>query len=313
MTDPVIQAVDVTKRYGEVLGLNGFTATIGPGITGLIGPNGAGKSTFFRLLVGQLKVDAGDLRVLGYNPWGEGEFRRMVGYCPEHSTLFEWMTARDFLTSLLRVDGFPKAEAHARATEAIATVGLSEAQDRRLVTYSKGMRQRVKLAQSIAHDPALILLDEPLNGVDPVGRAAVMSLLRRLQRSGRHVLVSSHVLYEVERLTDQIVMITNGRVIAYGDLHRIRSLIDAHPHVIDIETPDPRGVARVLASMDHVVSIEFPGEGRLRVQSRSPEEFYGALPGLVVREGLDIRAVGSADDNLDAVFRYLSEGGHGPR
>ena len=308
MTDPVIQAMDVTKRYGEVLGLNGFNATIGPGITGLIGPNGAGKSTLFRLLVGQLKVDAGELSILGYNPWGEGEFRRKVGYCPEHSTLLEWMTARDFVTSLLRVDGFPKEEAIERATRAIATVGLTEAQDRALATYSKGMRQRIKLAQSIAHDPELILLDEPLNGVDPVGRATVMSLLRKLQQSGRHVLVSSHVLYEVERLTDQIVMITNGRAIAEGDLHRIRDLIDAHPHVIDIETPDPRRVARVLSTMDHVVSVEFPGEGRLRVRSRSPEEFYRALPGLVVQEGLDIRAVGSADDNLDAVFRYLSEG-----
>ena len=308
MTDPVIQAMDVTKRYGEVLGLNGFNATIGPGITGLIGPNGAGKSTLFRLLVGQLKVDAGELRILGYNPWGEGEFRRKVGYCPEHSTLLEWMTARDFVTSLLRVDGFPKEEAIERATRAIATVGLTEAQDRALATYSKGMRQRIKLAQSIAHDPELILLDEPLNGVDPVGRATVMSLLRKLQQSGRHVLVSSHVLYEVERLTDQIVMITNGRAIAEGDLHRIRDLIDAHPHVIDIETPDPRRVARVLSTMDHVVSVEFPGDGRLRVRSRSPEEFYRALPGLVVQEGLDIRAVGSADDNLDAVFRYLSEG-----
>jgi len=308
VTDPVIQAMDVTKRYGEVLGLNGFNATIGPGITGLIGPNGAGKSTLFRLLVGQLKVDAGELRILGYNPWGEGEFRRKVGYCPEHSTLLEWMTARDFVTSLLRVDGFPKEEAIERATRAIATVGLTEAQDRALATYSKGMRQRIKLAQSIAHDPELILLDEPLNGVDPVGRATVMSLLRKLQQSGRHVLVSSHVLYEVERLTDQIVMITNGRAIAEGDLHRIRDLIDAHPHVIDIETPDPRRVARVLSTMDHVVSVEFPGDGRLRVRSRSPEEFYRALPGLVVQEGLDIRAVGSADDNLDAVFRYLSEG-----
>ncbi|HYB77112.1 MAG TPA: ABC transporter ATP-binding protein [Thermoplasmata archaeon] len=304
----MIQAMDVTKRYGEVLGLIGFNATIGPGITGLIGPNGAGKSTLFRLLVGQLKVDAGELRILGYNPWGEGEFRRKVGYCPEHSTLLEWMTARDFVTSLLRVDGFPKEEAIERATRAIATVGLTEAQDRALATYSKGMRQRIKLAQSIAHDPELILLDEPLNGVDPVGRATVMSLLRKLQQSGRHVLVSSHVLYEVERLTDQIVMITNGRAIAEGDLHRIRDLIDAHPHVIDIETPDPRRVARVLSTMDHVVSVEFPGDGRLRVRSRSPEEFYRALPGLVVQEGLDIRAVGSADDNLDAVFRYLSEG-----
>jgi len=310
MTDPVILAEAVTKRYGEVLGLNGFSAAIGPGITGLIGPNGAGKSTLFRLLVGQLKVDAGSLRVFGHGTWGEGEFRRRVGYCPEHSALFEWMTGRDFVTSLLRVDGFSTSDAEERAAKAIEAVGLAEAQDRRLGTFSKGMRQRIKLAQSIAHDPELILLDEPLNGVDPLGRAAVMTLLRRLQEGGRHVLVSSHVLYEVERMTDQIVMISNGRAIAQGDLHRIRSLIDEHPHVIELETPDPRGVARVLGGMDHVVSIEFTGENRLRVRSRSPEEFYRSLPALVVQDHLDIRAVGSTDDNLDAVFRYLSEGGH---
>ncbi|HYA71217.1 MAG TPA: ABC transporter ATP-binding protein [Thermoplasmata archaeon] len=310
MSDPVILAESVTKRYGEVLGLNGFSAAIGPGITGLIGPNGAGKSTLYRLLVGQLKADAGNLRVFGHTTWGEGEFRRRVGYCPEHSALFEWMSGRDFVTSLLRVDGFSKADAEERAARAITAVSLLEAQDRRLGTYSKGMRQRIKLAQSIAHDPELILLDEPLNGVDPLGRAAVITLLRRLQQAGHHVLVSSHVLYEVERLTDQIVMISNGRAIAQGDLHRIRSLIDAHPHVIELETPDPRRVARVLGSMEHVVSIEFPGGNRLRVRSRSPEEFYRTLPGLVVQEGLDIQAVGSTDDNLDAVFRYLSEGSH---
>lgn len=307
MTDPVISADNVTKRYGEVLGLNGFSATVGTGITGLIGPNGAGKSTLFRLLVGQLKVDAGDLRILGSPTWGEGEFRRKVGYCPEQTPLFEWMTARDFVTTLLRVDGFSRPEADERARRAIAEVDLREAQDRRLATFSKGMRQRVKLAQAIAHDPQLLLLDEPLNGVDPVGRSAVLDLLQRLQREGRHVLVSSHVLYEVERLTDNIVMIANGRALAQGDLHRIRDLIDAHPHAIDIDTPDPRAVARSLGALEDVVSIEFTEPGRLRVLSRSPEAFYRELPGLVVQERLDVRGVSSVDDNLDAVFRYLSE------
>jgi ABC-2 type transport system ATP-binding protein len=305
----VVEAQSLTKRYGEVLGLNGFTATFGPGITGLVGPNGAGKSTLFRLLAGQLKADAGTLKLLGRSAWGEGEFRRRVGYCPEPAALFEWMTGQDFVTTLLRVDGFSRAEAGQRADRALEAVGLQQARHRRLRAYSKGMRQRVKLAQSIAHDPELILLDEPLNGVDPVGRVTLISLLQRLQGSGRHIIVSSHVLYEIERLTDQIVMISNGRAIAEGDLHRIRDLIDAHPHVIDLETPDPRGLARLLGSWEDVVSIEFPGPQRLRVRSTSPERFYQALPELVVREKLAVRGVRSADDNLDAVFRYLSEGG----
>ena len=308
MTDVVV-AEGVTKRYGEVLGLNGFSASFRSGITGLVGPNGAGKSTLFRLLAGQLKADSGSLSLLGFPAWGQGGYRRRVGYCPEQPQLFEWMTGEEFVTMLLRVDGFSRSEARARATQAIETVDLSGSKDRRVGTYSKGMRQRIKLAQAIAHDPALILLDEPLNGVDPVGRAMVTTLLRRLQAEGRHVLLSSHVLYEIERLTDQIVMIGSGRAIAQGDLHRIRELIDAHPHVIDLESPEPRALARAVGTMDHVVAIEFPGPGRVRVRSRAPDEFYRTLPELVVREGVEVRAVASADDNLDAVFRYLSEGG----
>jgi ABC-2 type transport system ATP-binding protein len=305
----IIEANNVTKRYGEVLGLNGFTASFGAGITGLIGPNGAGKSTFFRLVVGQLKLDSGQLSVLGNPTWGEGAFRQRIGYCPESGAMFDWMTGDEFVTALLRLDGFPKAEARERALRAISTVDLVSARDRRLATYSKGMRQRLKLAQSIAHDPELILLDEPLNGVDPLGRATLSALLRNLQSQGRHIIVSSHVLYEVERLTDQIVMIANGRALAQGDLHRIRDLIDAHPHVIDLDTPDPRSLARILGTLDHVVSIEFPAPNQLRIRTRSPDAFYQALPNLVLQEHADVRGLRSLDDNLDAVFRYLSEGG----
>ena len=303
----VIDAVDVSKRYGEVLGLNRFTAEIGPGITGLIGPNGAGKSTLFRLLVGQLHLDQGRLTVLGGAAGAEGDAWRRVGYCPEHFQLYDWMTGSEFVRTLLRVDGFGRAEAGRRAAAALDTVGLTEAGHRHIRVYSRGMRQRVKLAQAIAHDPDLLLLDEPLNGVDPVGRARLLTLFGQLAASGRHLVVSSHVLYEVERLTDRIVMISNGHALAQGDFHRIRSLIDAHPHTIELATPDPRGLARSLAAWDHVVSIEFPGPGRVTVRSREPESFYQALPGLIVRDGIDVTAMRSADDNLDSVFRYLSE------
>ena len=304
----VVVADSVTKRYGEVLGLNGFSANFPEGITGLVGPNGAGKSTLFRLLAGQLKVDSGRLTILGEPAWGQGEFRRRIGYCPEPPSLFDWMTGNDFVTTLLRLDGFSREEAAARSARAMAEVALTGDGNRRLRVYSKGMRQRVKFAQCIAHDPELVLLDEPLNGVDPVGRASLSVLMKQFSAAGRHLIVSSHVLYEVERLTDQIVMIANGQAIAQGDLHRIRDLIDSRPHVIDLETPDPRLVGRFLGAWDHVVSVEFPEPGRLRVKTRSPDEFYAALPGLVVTEGLTVRSVRSADDNLDAVFRYLSEG-----
>jgi ABC-2 type transport system ATP-binding protein len=305
----IVDADSVTKRYDEVLGLNGFTATFPPGITGLVGPNGAGKSTLFRLLAGQLRADAGTLTLLGAPAWGQGEFRRRVGYCPEGAALFDWMTGFDFVSTLLRVDGFSRAEARERAGRAIETVGLTDARDRRMKAYSKGMRQRIKLAQAIAHDPELILLDEPLNGVDPVGRAALSTLMRQLSASGHHLIVSSHVLYEVERLTEQIVMIAHGQAIAQGDLHQIRDLIDSRPHMVDLETTDPRGLARLVSAWDHVVSIEFTGPQKLRVLTRSPDAFYAALPALVVTERLAIRSVRSADDNLDAVFRYLAGGG----
>ncbi len=303
----VIEAEDVSKRYDEVLGLNRFTATFGPGITGLIGPNGAGKSTLFRLLVGQLTADQGRLLVLGHPAGTQGAFLRRVGYCPEHFALYDWMTGAEFLRTLLRLDGFNRSEASTRADAALAEVSLTDAANRRLRVYSRGMRQRVKLAQAMAHDPELLLLDEPLNGVDPVGRAQLLALFAQLAKRGRHLVVSSHVLYEVERLTEQIVMITNGRALAQGDFHRIRDLIDAHPHTIEISTPDPRGLARLLGAWDHVVSLEFPGPDRLTVRSRRPDAFYAALPALVVNEGLVITGMRSADDNLDSVFRFLSE------
>jgi ABC-2 type transport system ATP-binding protein len=305
----VVEAIGTTKRYGEVLGLNGFTAEFGPGITGLVGPNGAGKSTLFRLLAGQLRPDAGTITLLGHAAWGPSEFRRRVGYCPEHSAVFDWMTGEDFVTTLLRVDGFSRAEARARTERALTTVDLLDARHRKLRAYSKGMRQRVKIAQAIAHDPELLLLDEPLNGVDPVGRARLLGLFADLARSGHHLIVSSHVLYEVERLTSEIVMITNGRALAQGNVHKIRDLISDRPHTIELTTPDPRGLARALTGWDHVTAIEFPGPGRLVVLSRTPVEFYQGLPELVVRERIDVTGVRGADDNLDAVFRYLAQGG----
>jgi len=302
----VVEALGATKRYGEVLGLNGFTAQFGPGITGLVGPNGAGKSTFFRLLAGQLRPDAGTVTMLGHPAWGPSAFRRRVGYCPEHSAVFDWMTGEDFVTTLLRVDGYSRAEARERTQRALATVDLVDARHRRLRAYSKGMRQRIKIAQAIAHDPELLLLDEPLNGVDPVGRSRLLTLFGDLARSGHHLIVSSHVLYEIERLTSEIVMITNGRALAQGNVHQIRELISNRPHTIELTTSDPRALARALSEWEHVTAIEFPGPGRLTVLSRTPAEFYQRLPEVVVKSGIDVTGVRGADDNLDAVFRYLS-------
>ncbi|MCI4368437.1 MAG: ABC transporter ATP-binding protein [Thermoplasmata archaeon] len=306
MTAPIV-AQNVTKRYGEVLGLNGFSATFNPGITALIGPNGAGKSTFFRLITGQLRADGGMLQRFGENPWGRPPHPAEIGYCPEHPAVYGWMTGFEFVEYLLRLDGFSREEARARTADAIEQVGLTDAAHRHLRGYSKGMRQRVKIAQAIAHRPKLLLLDEPLNGLDPLGRVRLLDLFERYAASGGHLVVSSHVLYEVERLTEEIVMVSNGRVLAEGNVHRLRDALDAHPHSIEIRTAESRRLGQLLSAWDHVLSVQFQDPDRLTVRTRAPDVFYQALPRLVTDESLSILEMSSPDDNLESVFRYLAE------
>jgi ABC-2 type transport system ATP-binding protein len=303
----IVRAENATKRYGEVLGLNGFTANFGPGITALIGPNGSGKSTFFRLLTGQLCPDSGELSVLGLDPWAERSNSSRVGYCPEHPALYGWMTPYEFVSYLLRLDGFARRDAESRADRALAGVGLTDVANRRLRGFSKGMRQRIKIAQALAHDPKLLLLDEPLNGLDPLGRVQLLDLFERLARAGRHIIVSSHVLYEVERLTEEIVMISNGRVLAIGNVHKIRDALDAHPHSIALRAKDARRLAERLTSWEHVTSVEIADPDRLTVKTRAPDAFYRDLPALILDGSFDVSEMSSPDDNLEAVFRFLSE------
>ncbi len=301
----IVEAVGVMKWYGEVLGLNGFTAQFNPGITGLVGPNGAGKSTLFKLLIGQLQANGGTLRLLGEDPWNNVALKRKIGYCPESNQLYGWLTAQQFVEILLRLDGMYPGDARANAAESLAFVGLTAAKDRPLRTYSRGMRQRVKLAQDLAHGPELLILDEPLSGADPMARVQILRAISDFAKRGGPVIMSTHVLYEVERVTSNIVLIHNGKAIASGDLHAIRALIDDHPHAVRIATTQPRPLAQALASMDHVVSVEFPDAGTLLVRTRKPDAFYQELPALVVDQNLDVHGLESPDDSLEAVFRYL--------
>ncbi len=302
----VISARGVIKRYGEVLGLNGFSAEFGSGITALVGPNGAGKSTFFRLLVGQLEPDGGELEIMGRPVWGATDLHHEIGYCPEGPAAYDWMTGREFVTYLLRLDGYDREEAGRRAWEAMGTVELTEAADRRLRGYSKGMRQRVKIAQAIAHRPKVLLLDEPLNGLDPVGRVELQGLFARLAAEGHHLVVSSHVLYELERMTEQVVIISNGRVVAEGNYRELRAAVEGHPQTIVLTSSEPRRVAALLAARPDVSSIEFVGSDRVRVGTRAPDDFFRELPALVTREHLPIEGVASPDDDLESLFRFLA-------
>ncbi len=301
----IVEAEGVTKWYGEVLGLNGFSAVFDPGITGLVGPNGAGKSTLFKLLIGQLRANGGRLRMLGEDPWNNVALKRRIGYCPESNQLYGWLTAQQFVETLLRLDGLYPGDARTVAEESLAFVGLTAAKDRPLRGYSRGMRQRAKLAQALAHGPELLILDEPLSGADPMARVQILRAISEFAARGGHVIMSTHVLYEVERVTSNIVLIHNGKAIASGNLHAIRALIDEHPHAVRIATSQPRDLAQALAGMDHVVSVEFPDAGTLLVRTRKPDTFYRELPEIIVDRNLDVHGLESPDDSLEAVFRYL--------
>jgi len=301
----VAEATGVSKWYGEVLGLNAFTASFGTGITGLVGPNGAGKSTLFKLLIGQLRANQGTLRLLGENPWNNVPMMRRLGYCPEHNQLYGWLSGQQFVEALLRLDGMPTAKASTAATAALKVVGLSGAAHRPTRTYSRGMRQRAKLAQALAHDPDVLILDEPLSGADPMARVQILRTISDYAKDGGHVIMSTHVLYEIERITQNIVLIHNGKAIASGDIHAIRALIDEHPHAVRLETSHPRQLAQALARMEHVVSLEVPADDVLLIRTRKPDAFYKELPGIVADTKLDVRSLESPDDSLEAVFRYL--------
>jgi ABC-2 type transport system ATP-binding protein len=301
----VVESAGVSKWYGEVLGLNAFTASFGPGITGLVGPNGAGKSTLFKLLIGQLRPNQGTLRVFGENPWNNVPMMARLGYCPEHNQMYGWLTGQQFVEALLRLSGIPATQAAEEATAALKTVGLSGAAHRLTRTYSRGMRQRAKLAQALAHHPEILILDEPLSGADPVARVQILRTISEFANGGGHVLMSTHVLYEIERITNNIVLIHNGKAIAAGDIHAIRALIDEHPHAVRIETPQPRQLAQALTRMEHVVSLEVPADDALLIRTRKPDAFYKELPGIVADTKLEVRGLESPDDSLEAVFRYL--------
>jgi len=299
-----IEFARASRWYGPVIALNDVTTSLGPGVTGLLGPNGAGKSTFLKLSAGQLSPSQGEVRVLGMPAWGSPEVFHRVGLCPETDAFWEGLTAMQFLTGLLRLTGFDDAECRRRAEAALEEVALVEAGGRRLGGFSKGMRQRVKLAQCLAHDPEVLLLDEPLTGMDPVNRRRVADLVKRLGREGRTVLMSTHILHEVEAVTRRVLLIHNGRILAEGDVREIRDLMDEHPHTVALRARDPRLLARALVGAPHVLSLTFGSEGEwLTVQTARPDELYAALHDPAIEAG--VSEMYSPDEDLESVFRYL--------
>ena len=305
MSEPIVTAEHVSKWYGQVIGLNDVSVNVPSGITGLLGPNGAGKSTFMKLITGQLKPSKGSVKVLGEPIWRNPHLYFQIGFCPEQDAFYDRMTGIEWVTALVRLNGLGEKEAVDAATRALTTVDLMEAANKKIGAYSKGMRQRVKLAQAIVHDPQLLILDEPLSGMDPIARRKSIRLIREWARAGKSIIVSSHILHEIESMTATILLINNGRILAEGDVHQIRDLIDEHPHTVYVRADNPRILAREFLDRADVRSMRFE-QGAVVVETGTPDAFYSRLTELAASgEFGAIDEVTSPDDNLQAVFQYL--------
>jgi len=302
----VLEARHLSKWYGNVLGLSDVSLALEPGITGLLGPNGAGKSTLMKLLTGQMKPNLGQALVRGERVWNNIPLFRDIGFCPEADAFYEEISGWEFLTALVRLHGIGRAEAAERAEKALGFVELLADKDRRIRGYSRGMRQRLKIAQAIAHDPGIIILDEPLSGLDPLGKRKVIHLIRDYGREGRTVLVSSHVLPEIEAMTLRVVLIHQGKIFAAGDIPYIRDLIEKHPHQISVRCDRPRDLAARFVGEECVLNMSFGPEGRsLLLETFKRDVVFGRLPGIILETGIRVEEITSPDDNLQAVFDYL--------
>jgi ABC-2 type transport system ATP-binding protein len=313
-SEPHIVFEDVSKFYGEVLGVNRVDLTIPPGITSLVGPNGSGKTTLMNLITGLLRPTRGAVRVLGLDPGRPEEFFRKVGYCTQFDAFPRGMTGWSFLHGYLRIHGHSREAAAELAREAIARVGLAAAMHRRIAAYSKGMRQRIKLAHAIAHRPEILILDEPLNGLDPMARAEMIDLFKQLAAGGLHVVISSHILHEVDQISDRVIILNQGYVVAEGDIRGVRTEIEKHPMQILIRCDRPAVLAARVFEQDHVVEVKMHDDRRgLLVSTRDADRFYLLLNRIVLEQGMAIEAVAPADEDVHAVYDYLvGSGGEGP-
>ena len=311
-SDQMILFDDVSKFYGEVLGVNRVDLRIAPGITSLVGPNGSGKTTLMNLMTGLLKPTSGRISVLGMSPNEPEALFQKLGYCSQFDSFPRGATAREFIEFYLRVHGYTQEETRDLAQQALERVSMTEAADRKVSGFSKGMRQRVRLAQSIAHNPSVLVLDEPLNGLDPMARAEIIRLFRSLADAGMYLIISSHILHEVDMMSDSVVLIHNGYIVAEGEVHGVRDEIDEHPIQILIRCDRPQALAARLFEHEHTVEARIHNDRKgLFVKTRRPDEFYLLLNKAVIEQRLEVESVAPVDDDLNAVYQYLiaSDGG----
>jgi ABC-2 type transport system ATP-binding protein len=305
--EPILLFEQVSKFFGPVVSVNQVTLELRGGITGLVGANGAGKSTLLKLAVGQLTPTLGRVTVRGVDA-ADWRAKRLVGYCPEHDSFYEDMTGQHFVLTMARLCGFTAHEARRRCALVLERVGMANRADRKIRGYSKGMRQRIKLAQALLNDPALIVLDEPLSGIDPIGRREMLTLFLELASAGKCLLVSSHELEELEKLTDHIAIMTRGRIAAVGTLTQIRDLLADQPLSVRIDTDHPRRLAAELFALPDVVGVDVVGAERLTVRARNPRRFFKDFARLVVEESFNVRHLEALDDSAHAILGYLLGG-----
>jgi len=304
----VIETNELSKWFGEVVAVNNLTMSIGRGVTGLLGPNGAGKTTFIKLMLGLYRPSRGDIRVLGEPPRNNLPVLRRIAYCPENDKFYDNMTGYEFVYWMNRFWGMDSEEARSAAEEAIEVVKMTDRMDDYITQYSRGMRQRVKIAQALATRREVLLLDEPMAGLDPAGREDMFALIRRLGEQGQTVIVSSHILYEIERVTDNVVLLYQGCILARGHVRNIRELIDEHPHAVTVECSHPRQLADRFVCDRSTLSTEFQ-DGTVTIRTSDPNGFYEKLNDLALTGSFEMSSITCPDDNLQSVYDYLVERG----
>ena len=312
MSDSLITFSDVSRFYGEVLGINRVNLSIPPGITSLVGPNGSGKTTLMNLMTGLLRATKGEIRVLGVSPHEPQQLCRIIGYCAQFDSFPKGLTGYQFLYWFARIRGMTDAESERRTWAALQIVNMADAADRPVAAYSKGMRQRIKLAQAIAHDPQVIVLDEPLNGLDPMARAETIALFRDWGAQGRHVIVSSHILHEVDRISDQVILLSHGYVVAEGQIQGVRNEVKDQPMQILVRCDQPSYLAAQLFQQNHVVEAKIHPDGKsVLLRTRDADSFYLLLNRVILESRLEVESVTPADDDVNSVYQYLigGEGG----
>jgi ABC-2 type transport system ATP-binding protein len=301
----MIELDGVSRLYKTVIGVNDISLSLDPGVYGLLGPNGSGKTTLINMILGQIKPTLGTVRLFGQNPWRRSKLLRRVGLCPALEFSYPKVTSLEWVSYLVQMHGFSRADAVSRAKKALELVSLGHVLNQPITEYSLGMRQRAKLAQAIAHDPELLILDEPFNGLDPIGRFEMTALLKKWASEGRSLVLASHILHEVEAVNPSFLLIYGGRLLASGAPDEMRRILANSPSLLTIKSSDSKKLVAILSGLGAVKSMRFVGEDRVEVETMVLAEVLDLLPRAVVDAGISIDDVESNDESLKSLFSTL--------